>query len=231
MKREKQAISPELRLEMAEQVASGKMNCAEAARAYGSHQTSVRYWTALYKEHGPAIFADIGVNNLYSPEFKMKAVQAYLNGEGSLFTIAAKLGLRRSEQLRRWVKMYNNGKEFKPVNSGGCRMTTSITTSQDERLRIVKDCLANGKNYVETANKYAVTYQQVRSWVQKYSELGEAGLEDRRGKRKANQEPRNELEEYKIKVAQLEKELYWTRAERDLLKKVKELESQDLCHK
>ena len=40
MKREKQAISPELRLEMAEQVASGKMNCAEAARAYGSHQTS-----------------------------------------------------------------------------------------------------------------------------------------------------------------------------------------------
>ena len=133
MKREKQVISPELRLEMAEQVASGKMNCAEAARAYGSHQTSVRYWTALYKEHGPAIFADIGVNNLYSPEFKMKAVQAYLNGEGSLFTIAAKLGLRRSEQLRRWVKMYNNGKEFKPVNSGGCRMTTSRTTSQDER--------------------------------------------------------------------------------------------------
>ena len=60
MKREKQVISPELRLEMAEQVASGKMNCAEAARAYGSHQTSVRYWTALYKEHGPAIFADIG---------------------------------------------------------------------------------------------------------------------------------------------------------------------------
>ncbi len=110
-------------------------------------------------------------------------------------------------------------------------MTTSRTTSQDERLRIVKDCLANGKNYVETANKYAVTYQQVRSWVQKYSELGEAGLEDRRGKRKANQEPRNELEEYKIKVAQLEKELYWTRAERDLLKKVKELESQNLCHK
>ena len=39
------------------------------------------------------------------------------------------------------------------------------------------------------------------------------------------------LQSAKIKVAQLEKELYWTRAERDLLKKVKELESQDLCHK
>ena len=91
MKREKQVISPELRLEMAEQVVSGKMNCAEAARAYGAHETSIRYWTLLYKEHGPAIFADIGVNNLYSPEFKMKAVQSYLNGEGSMFNIAAKL--------------------------------------------------------------------------------------------------------------------------------------------
>ena len=127
MKREKQVISPELRLEMAEQVASGKMNCAEAARAYGSHQTSVRYWTALYKEHGPAIFADIGVNNLYSPEFKMKAVQAYLNGEGSLFTIAAKLGLRRSEQLRRWVKMYNNGKETEKTTLKQPTSTQSLT--------------------------------------------------------------------------------------------------------
>ena len=43
-------------LEMAEQVASGKMNCAEAPRAYGSHEVSVRYWTALYKEHGPASY-------------------------------------------------------------------------------------------------------------------------------------------------------------------------------
>ena len=174
MKREKQVISPELRLEMAEQVASGKMNCAEAARAYGSHEVSVRYWTALYKEHGPAIFADIGVNNLYSPEFKMKAVQSYLNGEGSMFTIAAKLGLRRSEQLRRWVKMYNSGKEFKPVNSGGCRMTTSRTTSQDERLRIVKDCLANGKNYVETANKSVAGFKNTLNLAKPDSKIAVA---------------------------------------------------------
>ena len=96
-------------------------------------------------------------------------------------------------------------------------MTTSRTTSQDERLRIVKDCLANGKTTLrQPTSTQSLTNKSVAGF--KILELGEAGLEDRRGKRKANQEPRNELEEYKIKVAQLEKELYWTRAERDLLK-------------
>ena len=224
-------IAPEELIEAIKKYLNGEGSKAAISREYGISQSYFRNCIEKFKAQGATIFTIKEQNTVYAEELKMRAVKAYLNGEGSFVAIAARFGIRSKRRLQVWVKMYNSGKEFKPVNSGGCRMTTSRTTSQDERLRIVKDCLANGKNYVETANKYAVTYQQVRSWVQKYSELGEAGLEDRRGKRKANQEPRNELEEYKIKVAQLEKELYWTRAERDLLKKVKELESQDLCHK
>ena len=41
-----------------------------------------------------------------------------------------------------------------------------------------KDCIANGHNYGETALKYQVSYQQVYTWVKKFSELGEVGLED-----------------------------------------------------
>ena len=52
-------------------------------------------------------------------------------------------------------------------------------------------------------------------------------MEDRRGKRTADQEPRTEVEELKIKMAQLEHELYMTKMERDLLKKLKELERRD----
>ena len=73
--------------------------------------------------------------------------------------------------------------------------------------------------------------QQVYTWVKKYSELGEDGLDDRRGKRKAEQEPRSELEEMKIKMAKLEQELYRTKVERDLLKKVEELERRDAYRK
>ena len=73
-------------------------------------------------------------------------------------------------------------------------MTTSKKTSKEERLTIVEDCLENGYDYIETAKKHDVSYQQVYTWVKKYAEFGEAGLEDRRGKRKAEQEPRSELE-------------------------------------
>ena len=79
--------------------------------------------------------------------------------------------------------------------------------------------------------KHNVSYQQVYTWVKKYSELGEDGLDDRRGKRKAEQEPRSELEEMKIKMAKLEQELYRTKVERDLLKKVEELERRDAYRK
>ena len=104
-------------------------------------------------------------------------------------------------------------------------------TTQEERIAIVKDCLENGNNYGETAIKYKVSYQQVYTWAQKFKELGEAGLEDRRGKKTAAQEPRTELEELKIKMAQLEHENYMLRMERDLLKKLDELERRDAFHK
>ena len=106
-------------------------------------------------------------------------------------------------------------------------MTTSKKTSKEERLTIVKDYLENGYDYTETARKHNVSYQQVYTWVKKYAKFGEAGLEDRRGKRKAEQEPRSELEKMKIQMAKLEHELYRTKVERDLLKKLEELERMD----
>ena len=110
-------------------------------------------------------------------------------------------------------------------------MKTSRTTTKEERVQIAQECIANGCNYGECAIKYNVSYQQVYSWVKRFKDLGEAGLEDRRGRRKVDQEPRSEVEELKIKMAQLEHELYMTKMERDLLKKVKELEREELYRK
>ena len=104
-------------------------------------------------------------------------------------------------------------------------------TSQEERMVIAKDCLEHCCNYVELAIKYIVSYQQVYTWVKKFKELGEAGLEDRRGKRIADQTARTPEEELQIKIAQLEHELYMTRMERDLLKKVDELERRDAAYR
>ena len=89
----------------------------------------------------------------------------------------------------------------------------------------------SGKNYGEMALKYNVSYQQVRSWTQKLEELGEAGLEDRRGTRKKDQEPRTELEKAQIEIEQLKHKLYLAEMERDLLKKLDEIARRDATGK
>ena len=103
-------------------------------------------------------------------------------------------------------------------------MTKSRKTTFEERVAIARACIALGRNYGEMAIKYNVSYQQVYTWTNKYAEQGEAGLEDRRGQRTNQQQPRTPEEELKIRIAQLEHELYMTRMERDLLKKLDEIE-------
>ena len=110
-------------------------------------------------------------------------------------------------------------------------MRKARSTTQEERLQIVKDCLESGRNYGEIAVKYNVSYQQVRTWTLRFEELGEAGLEDRRGQRKKDQTPRTELEKAQIEIERLKHQLYMAEMERDLLKKLDEIERRDASHK
>ena len=232
MGRKRGRIPSETKLKIARLCFERTMSTPEASKQFGIDRTLILQWVYRYREQGELAFLDTGRKNIYSAELKLQAVLSYLNGEGSQREIAAKYGLKEVTQLKNWIKMYNSGEDFSQCKmSGGNRMTTSRKTTREERIRIVKECLANGSNYGETAIKHNVNYQQVYDWVKRYKELGEAGLEDRRGRRKVDQEPRNEVEELKIKMAQLEHELYMTKMERDLLKKVKELERKDLYRK
>ena len=110
-------------------------------------------------------------------------------------------------------------------------MKQGRSTTQEERVQIAKECLESGKNYGEMALKYNVSYQQVRTWTLKFEELGEAGLEDRRGKRKKDQEPRTELEAAQIEIERLKHELYLANMENHLLKKLDEIVRRDASDK
>ena len=61
-------------------------------------------------------------------------------------------------------------------------MTKGRLTTLDERIEIVSYCIANGKDYGATIEKYKVSYSQIYSWVRSYEAKGPDGLIDKRAK-------------------------------------------------
>ena len=201
------------------------------AARYNIYHARIKEWVTQYKKNGISAFIQEEHNRVYSEETKVQAVEEYLNGKGSQQEVAARYGLRDRKQLRDWIKVYNSGKGFQRKMTGGSRMKEARPTTVEERIQIAKDCIANGGNYGETALKFNVSYQQVYQWVKKFKEKGDAGLEDRRGKRLKDQTPRTREEELEIEIAKLKHELYLTQMERDLLKKLDEIERREAYRK
>lgn len=227
----KSKYSAEEKLKIVEDCINGRDNPNHAGKTRGISCVTIREWIAKYRAEGPSAFIATEKNRRYSAEFKRKVVEEYLSGKGSMLELMAKYAIRSETQIKRWIKIYNNRGDFKEIVEGGSYTVSARETTQEERIRIVRDSIENDLSYSEAAVKYQVSYQQVRSWVLKYKGLGEAGLEDRRGQRKKDQKPRTREEELEQKIAQLEHEKYLLEMENYLLKKVKELERGDHFHK
>ena len=223
--------SVEEKLAWVTRILSNEITPTQAAQMSGINDMTIIDWLHLYEVEDIQGLVHQSHNRSYSLKLKRMAVEEYLEGGISLRQICKKYKIRNKTQLRDWIKRYNSGKNFGRKMSGGSRMKKTRKTSQEERIQIVKACMERGFDYGATALEYKVSYQQVYTWVQKYKELGEAGLEDRRGIRTASQTPRSEIEELRIKIAQLEHEKYMLQMERDVLKKLDEIERRDAFRK
>jgi transposase-like protein len=213
----------EEKVRIVEAYLTGKLGCMEAGLEIGVNSATIRKWASRYRTEGPMYFLPQERNRSYSKEIKLAAVMDYLTGKGSLQQICEQYQIRSDRQLSDWLKVYNRHEDFKEPN-GGSRMMKCRETTQEERLEIVRECIARGKNYGAIALKYEVSYRQVYRWVKKYGEMGEAGLEDRRGHRAGTLPSRTPEEELRDRVAQLERKNFDLEMENALLKKVKELE-------
>lgn len=226
-------VEPEEKIRIVRQCISGALGVCEAAQRLGVDHKSVCKWIARYEAEGVEGLLPHEKNRVYSPELKLAAAADYLSGKGSLQEICKKYKIREKDSLRQWIKVYNTHGDFNSVkhSGGGSYMKTTRTTTLEERIQIAKECYASGKNYGEIALKYGVSYQQVRNWTLRYEELGEVGLEDRRGKRKKDQTPRTELEKAQIEIERLKHQLHKAEMERDLLKKLDEVRRRDAYRK
>ena len=160
----------------------------------------------------------------YSAELKLKSVQEYLNGEGSLWDICHKYNIKNEKSLREWIIWYNGHREFKERSSGKGEiyMTKGRKTTQEERAEIVAFCIEHNYDYGLTVETYNVSYQQVYAWVRKYEEGGVDKLRDNRGRTKQVEEM-TEVEKLKAEMKILEAKNRQLEIENEFIKKLQEL--------
>jgi len=186
--------------------------------------TSIRQWLQTYQSLGPNGLLQTSQNTAYSAELKRMAVEDYLAGGGSHMDICKRYGIKSTCQLRNWILKYNGHEKLNASGSGGTPiMTQGRTTTYNERVEIVRFCMEHQNNYAQTAEKFQVSYQQVYSWTNKYLTSGVDALQDRRGKRKAEDEL-SEVEKLRAQNKLLQAENRRKQMEIDFLKKLDEIQ-------
>ena len=90
------------------------------------------------------------VNQNYSYEFKLKAVELYLSGcSGGYIQVSKSLGMRSKTQLQNWVKLYQENPELLKtdgrhlgykdgVKKGRPKKINLDELDKDEQIRILK---------------------------------------------------------------------------------------------
>lgn len=217
--------TPEWKITIVKKYLSGEGSYERIANLYGIGSSTLKGWVCRYKEQGPAGFYRTRGNAHYSKEFKKTCVEAVRKGKGSVDDIVAKYNISTRSVLNRWISLYNANMELKDyepkreVYMAEARRKTTL----EERKEIVEYCIAHGNDYKGAASRYEVSYSQVYSWVKKYRESGEEGLEDRRGQHKSDEEV-DELERLRRENLRLKRQLEERDMLCELLKKVKEFE-------
>ena len=215
----------EWKISIVKKYLSGEGSCDSLAEVYGTSEKTLRRWVFLYQQHGEAGFYNKSGNKHYSKGFKKRCVESYLRGEGSLEKIVAKHNISSDSVLRKWIKCYNANMELKDYEPNGevYMAEARRKTTLEERREIVDYCISHNNDYKGTASRFDVSYSQVYSWVKKYREIGEEGLEDKRGHHKSDNEL-DELEYLRRENQRLKRQLEERDMLCELLKKVRELE-------
>ena len=139
-------IDGSTKYETVRQIEAGKISIRHAAEQLGVHPSSVQAWVRLYETEGISGFAK-QKNQVYSEALKVKAVEAYLSGKGSLAAICKEYKIRARIQLQDWIKVYNSHGDFnsRKRSGGGSYMRKARSTTQKERVQIVKEFSAEFK--------------------------------------------------------------------------------------
>lgn len=220
----KNQFSSHDKLRILQEIDTGMYTQKEIATKYGVNLSTIKDWRYKFSRYGAAGLIRKTSHKKYPNSLKRAAVEDFLSGQFSLREIARKYEISSRVVLRKWIQKYNDHREIGTSSKGMSHsMTKGRSTTLDERIAAVLYCLSNQKDYQKTAEAYEVSYQQIYKWVRKYEKDGEAGLVDKRGKRKPEKElTLEDVARREMKILQQENERL--RAENEFLKKLEQLE-------
>jgi transposase len=159
----------------------------------------------------------------FSYKQKLLAVQSYLAGKGSLRSLADEIG-SCEKNLRRWLALYKrHGKEGLKMYHG--------TYPGSFKVSVVRYMLENHLTLLEATAHFGIPGDgTIYKWLRIYEEQGAAGLyQETRGRKKTmpSKKPRKSKKlstsTDEGKLAALEAELEYLRAENAFLKKLRAL--------
>ena len=106
-------------------------------------------------------------NRKVSPENKLKAVQEYLAGQGSIQTIAAKYGVTKTP-FRHWISKY---KAF--GDKAFLRTGSNASYSLEFKRKVVQSYLNGEGSLEELTTRFKIpSSSTVKQWILKYNILG-----------------------------------------------------------
>ena len=159
----KPKISVEEKIFICEQYLNGIKSLGKLAKDNGINTETIRRWINRYREYESNVFQPKAHNRKYTKEFKQEVVEAYLRGEGTPEHLAVKYVFLHILLYTAGLLKYNNLEVFKDYDPKPevYMKEHSRKTTYEERIEIVKYCLAHNKNYKETAEIFDVSYTQV----------------------------------------------------------------------
>lgn len=176
----------------------------------------------------------------YNYEFKMKVVQAYLNGKGGYAYLANKYNIPSSTRIREWVKAY---KEF--GKEGLLRSRQNKNYSFQFKLSVVELYLSSEVSYQQLALSQGINNpSQIVKWVNDFRIAGPDALRPKKKGRKttlniekfnkaSKTDGGNPVDTSAEHIRELEDELLKLRIENAYLKELRRLrlEEEDLLKK
>ena len=110
----KSKYSIEQRVQACKDYRSGTRSLKEICISLGTPgEKTIMEWSKKYEKYGIMAFQEHSGNKSYTKEFKLRVVEEYIAGLGSLQDLIIKYDISSSHQLREWISLYNANRKLK----------------------------------------------------------------------------------------------------------------------